>query len=76
MDPSNDNGWAKHKLYVTSKLESLDEKVDILNEKMNKVQVQLATLKVRSSMRSGMIGALTGSIPSITIIIWLLAKGG
>lgn len=72
----DDNGWPEHKMFVTTELKRLNRKVDDLNNLMVEVKIQLATLKVRSSMRAGVLGALTGSIPGVIAVLWFLTKGG
>ena len=84
MDPSrDDNGWDKHKLYVTSKLEDNAQELKLLNTKVDKVnamctdiKIKLAALQVRSSLKAGVIGALTVGIPNLFAVLWFLAKGG
>ena len=63
------NGWEQYKRLVLSELERFNRTQDKLNKKLDKVIVDIATLKVKS----GLWGLLGGTMPIlIALMIWLL----
>ncbi len=53
------NGWNEYQKLVLSEINRINEKVKIMDEKLIQIQVSIAMLKVKS----GMWGALAGSVP-------------
>ena len=67
----NTNGWDEWSKYVLKELERQDQFMKDLANKVNKIEIQIATLKAKS----GIWGALAGMIPAVgTILYWLLTK--
>jgi len=69
--PPNGNSWDEYRKYVTDKLEEHSENHTEIFTRLGKIEVAIATLKVKA----GVWGALAGAIPvAITIIVWLIVK--
>ena len=67
----NDSDWAKASEHIRSELERLNECYKSLDEKVDKISIEIATLKVKS----GVWGAIGGLIPFvIMLIIWVVLK--
>ena len=72
MLPNENNGWNEWSKYVLKELERLNTCYERLDEKLDKVNNDIITLK----LKAGVWGALAGAIPVIvTILIWFLRSG-
>ena len=64
-----DNGWEEYKKLVLSELERFNKNQDKFDKKLDKVIIDIATLKVKASIW----GALGGMVPIlIAIIVWII----
>ena len=63
------NGWDKYQKLVIDKLGEHDEKFTSIESKLMKIQVDLATLKVKA----GVWGGLAGMIPVVIAIVMFYA---
>ena len=68
--PSDSNGWREYQRLVLDKLESLEEHGRALDEKVTKLRVEVAALKVKS----GLWGALAGLLPAIGILLYTVLR--
>lgn len=66
----DDNGFGEHKIYITKELQSLHRKADKQGDLLVKIQIQLATLKVKS----GIWGAIAGMIPAGLTLMYFLSR--
>ncbi len=67
----SDNGFNEYKRLLLAELERLDNSVKVLGEKLDKVQIEIATLKVKS----GAWGALGAMIPiGLAMLVYFLQK--
>ena len=71
VDPNN---WKEWKNYVLQKLDSLEKCYGNIDEKVNKIAIDIAGLKVKS----GIWGLIGGAIPVVIgLAIWFLrSKNG
>jgi hypothetical protein len=65
MPLENNNGWGEWSKYVLKELERLNENYNSLSDKLDKLNVDLVTLKVKA----GIWGAIAGSIPVVIGLI-------
>ena len=63
------NGWDQYQKLVIDKLGEHDEKFTSIESKLMKIQVDLATLKVKA----GVWGGLAGMIPVVIAIVMFYA---
>jgi len=63
------NGWNQYQKLVMDKLGEHDEKFSSIESKLMKIQVDLATLKVKA----GIWGGLAGMIPVVIAIVMFYA---
>ena len=63
------NGWDQYQKLVIDKLGEHDEKFSSIESKLMKIQVDLATLKVKA----GVWGGLAGMIPVVIAIVMFYA---
>ena len=63
------NGWNQYQKLVMDKLTEHDEKFSSIEEKLIKLQVDLATLKVKA----GVWGGVAGLIPVVIAIVMFYA---
>jgi CheY-specific phosphatase CheX len=69
---TKNNGWNEWSRHVLSELGRLNTAQGKIEKHINKISIDIATLKVKS----GIWGAIAGMIPSaIILIIMLLRKG-
>ena len=72
-NPDNNNGWSEWSRFVLKELERLNTCYERLDEKLDKMNNDIISLK----LKAGVWGALAGAIPVlVAILIWLLAGGG
>ena len=64
------NGWNEYSKMVLKELENNEKDHKIMMDKLNKIQVEIAMLKVKS----GVWGAIAGAIPVIIAFIFYLLK--
>ncbi len=68
-DNDKPNGWNEWSKFVLNELQRLNVNYENLTSQVQRVQVQIATLKVKS----GIWGVIGGSIPiMVGVLIWLL----
>jgi hypothetical protein len=63
------NGWSQYQKLVVDKLGDHDEKFTSIENKLMKIQVDIATLKVKA----GVWGGLAGLIPVVVAIVMFYA---
>jgi hypothetical protein len=63
------NGWDQYQKLVIDKLGEHDEKFTSIESKLMKIQVDIATLKVKA----GIWGGLAGMIPVVIAIVMFYA---
>ena len=66
-----ENGWSAYERLVMDKLETLEERVDGLDEKLTLIRIDVAQLKVKA----GIWGAAAGMIPAIVTALAVLVGG-
>jgi hypothetical protein len=65
------NGWSAYEKLVMSKLETLEERVDGIDDKLTLVRIDVAGLKIRA----GIWGATAGMIPAFVTSLAVMAGG-
>lgn len=65
------NGWSAYERLVMNKLETLEDRVDGLDEKLTLIRIDVAQLKVKA----GIWGAAAGMIPAIVTALAVLIGG-
>jgi len=66
---SNDNGWKEYKQLVMAELKRFNSYQEKLDKKLDKIIVDIATLKVKS----GIWGFLGGALPVLIIVlVWIV----
>ena len=63
------NGWGQYQKLVMDKLSEHDEKFTSIEEKLMRIQVDIATLKVKA----GVWGGVAGLIPVVVAIVMFYA---
>ena len=63
------NGWGQYQKLVMDKLGEHDDKFTSIEDKLMKIQVDLATLKVKA----GVWGGVAGLIPVVVAIVMFYA---
>lgn len=72
MINNHNNGWNEWSRHVLAELERLNGCYSEIDKALQKIHVEIAMLKVKS----GMWGAIGGSIPVIVaLIFWYLSNG-
>ena len=66
-----ENGWDKYQLLVLNKLEVLETNISRLERNVNDMGIIIEGLK----FKAGLLGALSGAIPTSIGLIWLIMKG-
>jgi hypothetical protein len=80
MPPSNGwSEWSKHVLAelerFNGELQTLNEKIeDLKSEELRKVYIEIATLKVKSSVWGGVAGLIAALI--VLVLAYIERKGG
>ena len=69
-DLLNNNGWSEWGKYVLKELERLNDCYEEQQKIMQRIQVEIAMLKVKSSVWGG----LAGLIPSLGLLIYYMIK--
>ncbi len=65
-----DNGFSKWQEYILQELKRLGEVIDKFDGKLDKINVAIAVLRVKS----GIWGAIAGLIPASIVILYLILK--
>lgn len=52
------NGWIEYRNMVLAELERLNKRVDEINNKLDRINIDIATLKVKASLWGGLSGAI------------------
>ena len=65
------NGWSTWGKHVLKELESNETDHKAIMDELNKIRVEIATLKVKS----GVWGAVAGLIPAALFLLFLLLRG-
>jgi len=63
------NGWSQYQKLVMDKLGEHDDKFNSLEDKLMRIQVDIATLKVKA----GVWGGVAGLIPVVVAIVMFYA---
>ena len=63
------NGWGQYQKLVLDKLGEHDDKFTSIEDKLTKIQVDIATLKVKA----GVWGGVAGLIPVVVAIVMFYA---
>ena len=71
MPPRDIPGWDQQALYVREELKRLSKGQDLIFQKMNEINVQIAMLKVKS----GVWGAMGACIPIGILLVAQWVKG-
>ncbi len=69
-DLLDNNGWSEWGKYVLKELERLNDCYEEQQKIMQRIQVEIAMLKVKSSVWGGMAGL----IPSLGLLIYYIIK--
>ncbi len=64
-----ENGWSQYQKLVVDKLDDHDGKFTSIEDKLTKIQVDIATLKVKA----GVWGGIGGLIPVVIAIVMFYA---
>lgn len=68
----NTNGWSQWSKYILKELERQGKCINSIKTDINKIRVEIAMIKVKSSL----FGILAGAVPAIIMLIVWLVKGG
>lgn len=74
MSEVKNNGWNEWAKYVLITLEELKKDTGENNELINKLRTELKVLQTRMNLRAGLIGAISGFLPSAAVLIYFLLK--
>lgn len=77
MNDPNDapkNGWNEWAKYVLKTLEKLEKSIDENEKLIQKLVLELKLLQFKTSMRAGLIGALSGFLPAAAVAIYFIVK--
>ena len=66
---ADDNGWSKYEKMVIEKLDDHDGKFTSIEDKLIKIQVDIATLKVKA----GVWGGIAGLVPVVLGLVLFYA---
>ena len=66
---AENNGWSQYQKLVMDKLGEHDDKFSSIEDKLTKIQVDIATLKVKA----GVWGGVAGLIPVVIAIVMFYA---
>ena len=66
---AQENGWSQYQKLVMDKLGEHDDKFTSIEDKLTKIQVDIATLKVKA----GVWGGVAGLIPVVVAIVMFYA---
>lgn len=66
------SGWSAYERLVMNKLETLETRVDAVDEKVVLLRIDVAQLKVKA----GVWGAAAGMIPAMLTVALTLVTGG
>ena len=66
------NGWGEYQKLVLNELERLNEQQEKINVKIDKLAIEIATLRVKA----GMWGALAGTVPALVTFLFMYFKHG
>ncbi len=69
---ASENGWSEYQRLVLADLGRHGKLLNTLNEKINKIHVEIAYLKIKS----GIWGLIGGAIPVAVALLFQLIKGG
>jgi hypothetical protein len=64
------NGWSGYGKLVLAELERLNKNVKEVEKSQQKIQIEIAMLKVKS----GVWGAIAGAIPATVVAIYIIIK--
>lgn len=70
QQPNGQNGWTEWGKYVLKELERLNACYASLDEKVDKTNIEIAKLKIKS----GVWGAIAGLIPVVIVLIIVYIK--
>lgn len=66
------DGWSAYEKLVLDKLETLESRIDHIDETLILVRIDVAKLKVKA----GMWGAVAGMVPALVTALVALMSGG
>ena len=69
---AQENGWSQYQKLVVDKLDDHDSKFTSIEDKLTKIQVDIATLKVKA----GVWGGIAGLIPVLIAIVMFYTTQG
>ena len=69
---AQENGWSQYQKLVVDKLDDQDSKFTSIEDKLTKIQVDIATLKVKA----GVWGGIAGLIPVVIAIVMFYTTQG
>jgi len=72
MEIENNSGWKEWSKYVLKELERLNECYEKLDKKIDKITIDVSTLKTKAAV----IGAVSGGLLSaiVAVIVWLITN--
>ena len=70
LDPPNGDGWGEWRKYVLKELERISDCHEAQRKIMQQIQVEIAMLKVKSSVWGG----IAGLIPALGLLIYYIIK--
>jgi len=72
--PNEPNGWGEWSKHVLLTLETQNEDIKKLEQEFNKLNTNFKVFQTEMKIKAGVWGALSGMIPVVGMILWLLAK--
>lgn len=69
-DSGKENGWTRYEVLVLKRLDDHSEGIQDIQALLTKVQVEIATLKVKC----GVFGAIGASVPALAVVLFELFK--
>ena len=65
------NGWTEWSKFVLKELGRQGACLDVIKKDINKIRIEIATIKARASI----FGALAGAVPAIImLVVWLVNR--
>ena len=66
-DEKNQNGWPEYSRLVLSQIADLKCSVEKLDEKLDKVTIDVAQLKVKAALVGGTAGAILATVANVIV---------
>jgi len=67
-----DNGWEKYQMLVLKELKDFENKINSIDDKIEKMLIVIERLKIKTSLLAGFFGIIGGAIA--IIIQYILKK--